>query len=373
MILAAFQLYRDFHTENQTFGYLRSWSHIFRLYDQSKPDLGFPIELPVKITTQLVKIVEFYHREEDVVIERLAWRFGNDIYPFRLKYFRDDTKDYYTDPLIFLPNLGTIHQKITGLDVSFMSPLNYCLNVENHKSLLDPRNVNYLSYLRDNFQTTFEEISSQETDYTALRDFLSFLDSDRLIGIEQFFGPKLSVMEPISRQFLNKPLRSRNILFSGSGDNFFDTTPAQPLTISHPDITFYSPQQYHTIARTCEYLSAYYTDIKLEYILSERTIIGRIAHHVVSRYFSRYQTAIAEHYCDDIIIQFGCRAELEHPEWNTLYSEKVIVFQLTYGDEALIEVYTIDKKTCLFAVHLDLAMISLCSSGVIALPTIPVL
>jgi len=81
-------LERDRLTSSQSFGYERQLWPGRRL-----PFQQFTTKLVVyrnrhNANSKYCKIIELYNREEPIVIERLAWQFGNQLYPYRVKYIR---------------------------------------------------------------------------------------------------------------------------------------------------------------------------------------------------------------------------------------------------------------------------------------------
>jgi hypothetical protein len=212
-------------------------------------------------------------------------------------------------------------------------------------------------------------ISPQEIDHLTLRDFLAVVDAGEPRGIEQFVLPGLAVPDPISAKFLCRGLHARHLAFAGGGANPFDTSAVEALSINHPDVTLYSPAEYHAVARLCDDISTQYSDVKLEYILSESgQVRDRRTHHMVSRYVEAPLDAIIAHQCTVIVCDVNGIAGAMYPEKFSGYGERIVTLDITYGDEALIEIHTIDRKHCLFAVHLDLAMIALCAGGIIMQP-----
>ena len=369
MLLAAIPLARDSHTEGDSFGYERSlWPDGTRPYQHHTPRLGCPIGIETKLTRRLVKLVELHRRQGMfVVAERLAWRFGDSLYPFRVKYVRETADARCEEPLLFLSNMGAIHRKLTHLDISFSSPVRFYLENVFLASLENVISRDYVTGICNEHRLTIDDTATQETDRLALRDFLTCLDTDYPYGFEKFVLPKFTIDDPVSRLFHSEPMRARNMLLIGTGNNPFNTAPAAPIEISHPEVTIYSRKAFHDVAMLCELVSSCYTDVKLEYILSERGIMEYALHHAVSRYFERTRLDLVavRHHCTTIAVDVVSIATSQHPEWRTRYRGLFVTVEITYGDEALISVNTTDR-VCLFAVHLDLAMISLCASGVIA-------
>ena len=366
MILTAFRLIRDYNTEGRSFGYERSmWPGQLHVFNHYAPNLGSPIEIDTTLTLNLVKIVELYNPKNPVIIERLAWQDGSQLYPYRVKYIRHHAFNYIRDePVVFLSNLSKIHRKITGIDASLTSPLQFYLD----RTALAPDTLppikDYILHLCHQYSVIVDGFTTQDTDTMSLRDFLTVLDSENVHGAEQFILPKLATPDPISPKFMYRSLHAGQLQFPGSGAIPFDVSPPSPLQINHPEVTLYSPPEYHHIARSCDDVSGQYSDVKLEYILSNSGyIVDCQTHYKVSRYLDHVHDKLMLHYCNAIVMDVYTNFRKLHPSWSTQHY--CIILEVSYGDEVLIEIYTQDKKCCLFAVHLDLAKIALCAADII--------
>ena len=369
MILTAFKLERDRNTETESFGYQRPlWFYYDRDSQYSRlghpianPDdrvspyarLGCPITNPYPVRFNIVKIVE-YHRHDGipVVVERLAWQFGRDLHPYRAKYIRPASKDYCDEPILFLANMSAIHQKLSGIDIQFVTPLGYCLDVLTETEIEDTPFSRYMKDIQRRHRTALQELSTQEPDLDSLRKFIV---------------TSLPILEHIGIKFASRPLPVSAVSTVSVMDNPFDTSSVPAISIKHPEVTLYSPEAYHDIARMCNHLSYQYSDVKINYILSGCRLVGKQVVHLVSRYLDATDDVHA--YCERIIESAAYIIDKTSPALTSWDSQMWVDFELTYGDEVLIEVYTIDRKQCLIAIHLDLAMVALCSSGVIAIPT----
>lgn len=369
MILTAFKLERDRHTATESFGYERQlWpGHVGVSH---YPKLGCPIaDVGVPLRTNVVKIVELYDREEMVVVERLAWRVGRLLYPYRAKYIRPVTQDYQDDPILFLANMSAIHRQLSRIDVRFVSPLAYCL-----ESVVDAvagaPAARYMLDVQARHRDALETFAPQETDIINLRDFMLAAENDcfykvgrsgQVLPSEDLIMARPPVAEPMAARFAARPLSASAIAPGGVGNNPFDTSEVPAIEIRHPVVTRYSPEDHHPVARMCDQLSYQYSDVEIEYILSGREVRGHQVNHLVSRYHDATNDAVS--YCQ-MIIETAADIAFKRCVGRVVHAR----FQLTYGDEVLIEFYTPDRAHCLVAVHLDLAMIALCASGVIATP-----
>jgi len=364
MILTAFRLERDRHTETDTFGYERMlWPQDTQICNY--PKLGCPITSSVPIRTKLVKIVECYQRDETVVVERLAWQFGRDLYPYRAKYIRPAIKRFQDDPILFLGNMSVIHRHLGGIGATFLSPIRYCLD-EAIMCFRESLSSTYVLDIQHRHRDALAEFSTQETDISLLQNFMLASENGCLYQDENTVVPKLPIAESMSLQFSAQPIPIHILTPAGSGSNPFDTSEVPSIIINHPEVTQYSPKAYHTIARMCDSLSHQYSDAKLEYILSGCRIVDRHVHHLVSRYLDEVEDVLP--YCDQIV-ETAVWISFRPGDGISLTDHTRVIFTLTYGDEVLMEFYAQDLNRCLLAIHLDLAMIALCSSGVIAIGT----
>lgn len=361
MIIAAFQLNRDNHTKGSSFGYERPlWPGGSRPHALYEPKLGCPIEIETRIDPHLVKIVEYY-KHSGVVAEHLTWRFGNAIYPFRVRYIGNKVLNN-REPLLFLPNVGRIHRALTGIDVNLSSPLRFFIDTVNFSYQLDHDTHSYLHGLQNH--NTINNIIEQDPEVKTLKSVLMAFDNNYILGLENFISSSPCAVETFSRHFFDQYIQARSVCVHKLG-NPFDTTPPEAIEIKHPEVTVYSPKQFHDVAKSCELLSRHYSDAKVRYILSPvEGVLSREVIYLVSRY-GNHDSLEGNYYLYDVAASV---AGIVSHKWGR-DEPIVLTVELSYGDEALIEVYTLDCKSCIFAVHLDLAMISLCSSGVIAMST----
>lgn len=365
MILTAFSLERDPLTEGHSLGYERPlWSRCSPPYTHNSPNVGCPIEIETKLKTRLVKIVELYRRGEVIIAERLAWMFDSDIYPFRVKYIRTNEELSDEEPVLFLPNMGKIHKKLTGIDVTFSSPLRYYMDNVEFNGLRNPLTREYVQSICDIHHLPIDGTALQEVDSKSLKDFMMMLDTERPYGTERFVIPRFMISEPVSHLFVDRPMRARDITLSRSTDNPFDTSSVGALPINNPDVTVYSQKVYHRVAETCKLITNEYTDVKFEYILSNGRIQDRRFCHLINRYHKRINPALVVHLCDWVVID---AASISGVCDIRVGEGMFVTVEITYGDEVLIEIYSLERRKCLIAIHLDLAMIALCASDVVAL------
>jgi len=369
MFLTAFRLARDHHTEGQSFGYQRAfWPDETRVSHYTPP-LGCPLEVDTRLVTKMIKMIECYHRAEGlVVVERLSWDFQGRIYPYRAKYIYHEKRGYTAPSFLFLPNMGTIHRGLTGIDTIFASPLQYYLNTRAQEPWHNPESRDAIFDVYDSHRKAIDGLAGQ-----AMLDLLETLDHeyprDVIETTMQNFIPRLPIAEPISGTSWYGPIRMRDIALGRPTLNPFDTSPVGELVIHHPEVTLYSPPECHSIAAICEEINQDYTDVKIEYILSEGQTANQCVHHMVSRYRANPSPELLLHNCTHIAVDAWCIARAR---CTTGHFPKTIIllFQLSYGDEALIEIFTIDRRHCLCVIHIDLALLALCASSVIAQSTL---
>jgi hypothetical protein len=367
MLLTAFRLARDPHTEGHSFGYMRTlWPVNLRHQQTYTPDLGCPIELPTILSTHLIKMVELYGSNRDpVIIERLAWQIGTDLYPYRIKYFRYQ-EQYRPDSAVIFPlNINRIHSQLTGIDPAVTSPLDYYLH---QYVFIDPYgNTEFrheIATLCNRFRNSLSGYSEQNADPRALLEFLASLDDGRLEENVRFVTPNIVVPDPISHRFLDRHLPMRNIHFATT--NPFDTSEVDPLTIHHPEVTVYSPPEFHWVAQICEQVRLEYTDVSMEFIVSDPGLLSdQKINYQISRYLDKNHGMMALHDITKIVVDTYLIARAQRPSWIRSSNDYIVTLDISFGDEVLICIFTMDRTQCVFAVHLDLAMIALCASDVI--------
>ena len=363
MILSAFPLHRDVNTEGQTFGYERSlWPGTSYAHSAVVPRLGLPIEAETRIIRQLVKIICLLTPDGKTIAEYLAWRIDSHLYPYRVRYIKEGA--IQREPILLLRNMKDIHKRLSGIDVMFVSPMEYYLN---HVTFDTRRNPIFCDHTKDvyaKYRDVIDGLAHQEIDRTCLRDFISCLDVERLDGGVDIFLPKMIHPDQYTTRFITGPIRTQNVRMGIGCGNPFDTSQPCVLDIKHPEVTVYSPKKYHVVSSMLDWISGECTDFKIEYILSDGVLDDHRIHHLVSRYGISNAVVFFTHKMESVALEvLYIQRKLLHKH----RGDVSIVLELTYGEEALIEIYTRDRKNCLSAVHLDIAMIALSSADVIPL------
>ena len=246
MILNAFRVERDRCTEQDGFGYERPlWPWNCRPFQDFEPSLGSPIMVHPKLVTNIVKIIELYWSGTDpIVVERLAWLFNNTVFPYRVRYIHRVEKMWNVDPVVFLPNMSGIYRIITGNDMFLVSPLDYYLGRMVYDPDITTRIQDYAESVLKFERPRLSGIAAQETDHAALREFLTYMDSDcDPSGIEYTVMPKLESVDPLSHKFTSGGIPTRHLVCAGYSSNPFDTSPVGCIPITHPEVTVYSPEE----------------------------------------------------------------------------------------------------------------------------------
>jgi hypothetical protein len=373
MILTAFRLCRDRHTEHDSFGHVRPVLSLNQIIPTYFPSLGCPIELnSIKIKTNIVKIVEYYNRNRGrIIVERLCWRFGTALYPYKARFIHIDKPDTrYDADLLFLPNLAMIHRTLTNNHITFTSPIQYYFNSTSppwHRN----HNHEYLSYLNNKYKDWIGRFAYAHDCWADTERFVNTFDDctykdDSEDKFKTFHLPKPPTLDPFTLNNNSLPISTRNIIFENISCNMFDVSPPVELVINHPDKTIYSPKINRTTIGALEQIALQYSDLSLEYILSGGgAVVSCKENYLVSRYRDRVI----------IDVEKDCRWIVVNEVLETLYhkfhdarivSDIKVTFVMTYGEEALIEVFEYYTNECLGVVHFDMAMLVLCVPSIAA-------
>lgn len=372
MILTAFRLRRDRHTERDSFGYTRSVTGKMREMLPYAPEVGCPIETPLVVKTNLVKMVEHYDRKNGpVVVERLCWMFGTELYPFKARYLHLN-KDHITgdSDLLFLQNMKTIHQNLTRNHIVFSSAIQChfetCIAPWHGIDLRD-----YVSYLKNRYGDWIGSFAySRESCWEDAGRFIRMFDEGYApCQAENFFKeyviPKPPIRDPFTLNNHASPLSARGLVFEKPLSNPFDTSAPNEIVIDHPEKTLYSPEAGYASIAALEQISLQYSDLSLEYILSGTAFVSCKENYRVSRYRDR-KVYDADVDCRWVIFTDVLPAlSHEYPDVRFIHDIRV-TFLMTYGEEVLIEVFDVYTNECLGAVHFDLAMLALCAPTIAA-------
>lgn len=366
MILTAFSLRRNINTERDTYGYrLPAWGQISKLLPVS-PILGCPIESPSTIRTNIIKMVEYYHRNQNPVIaERLCWKFGKDLYPYKVRHLSLGSV-YMDKDILFLQNLKSIHDRLSGNSIHLASPVSYYFDTR-VAPWYDTELYRYTSYLYQKYRNWIETFAYAQDSWDETDRFIRYFDdglteSCSEAHFEQFVLPTPMIQDPYTMNNFARPLTTGGLAFERPLGNPFDTSEPHELVIHHPEKTLYSPREAHRAIRSLDQVAMQYTDVNLEYILSGMAVISVTEKYCVSRYrdvkFHNAETDIRWVVLIDVLdVLYQKTRDLR------LFDDIRVTFEMSYGEEVLIEVYHLINNECLCAVHFDLAMISLCVPG----------
>ncbi len=378
MLLTAFRLDRDRQTEQVRLGYHRSlWSGAAVMHRYT-PQLGSPLETPDArpLALVLLKLVEYYPRrdpqtraDQSVVIERLVCQLGSMLYPYRIRYRRLGLdRGYRDDGLILLHNLNRIHQVVTKNEISFLSPLAYMFNTAHRPDRCDPYLYRTVDRLYHTNLQRIEGFAPQFGEWRIAEQLINLCDqgADPDV-IETHFNtqliPTLPFIDPITAVSWHAPIPLQHVMLERDRANPFDTCAPSALSIKHPQVTQYSPQHYHNLALQLDVLP-WGTDLQLEYTLCAQQLKHQSVTQLIDRYGpSPYRSTPVDHLH---LLRKIALLLAQDPLRPIVLDDAVITVQLTYGEEALIEVYNPQKTQCLAALHFDLAMLALTSANIVA-------
>lgn len=372
MILTAFRLRRDMNTERETFGYTRPAWERSRFLSYT-PSVGCPIEVPSTIKTDIVKMVEYYDDPRGpVVVERLCWKFGKSLHPYKVRYISLG-KNYADRDILLLQNLKTIHDKISGCYVSFASPIKYYFD-----SMVAPwykQDIyEYTSYLYGKYQEWIESFAYSQDGWGDTEQFIDLFDNGHANACSEdhfrhFMLPKPMIRDPYTFNTHASSFSAGSLAFERPMGNPFDTSPAPELVVRHPAHTLYSPKEAHGAIASLEQAATQYTDMNLEYILSGTVVVSVTERLCVSRYrdvkFHNAETDVRWVIINDVLRTLYLR----NPD-RRFMDDLRVTFVMSYGEEALVEVFTLDTNECLGAIHFDLAMLAMCTPS-LAVETAP--
>lgn len=371
MLIAAFRLNRDRHTEKDAFGFTRTVTGWTEQYRTHLPILGCPIETPITLKTKLVKLIEFYNRSLGrIVVERICWMFGTSLYPYKVRFIHLDSPHHANDvDILLLQNMTIIHRNLTHNNVQFSSPVQYLFDTasapwhNNHQH-------EFLAYLNSKYRYWVDYFAHGHDRWKDTERFVDSFDSasvqDNLENyFKEFILPRVPILDPLTLNYHTKPLDTRNLVFEKSAIVPFDVTEPIELTINHPIKTLYSPKINPNAINIFDQLTAQYSDLSFEYILSGMAIIDIKENYKISRYKEMLYID-AEKDVTWLIINVVFDIILHHFNDRRLFSDVRVCFILTYGEEALIEFYTYETNDCIGAVHIDLAMLALCGTNIAA-------
>lgn len=368
MLLAAFRLSRDKHTERDSFGYTRQRiSKIRQEPSVYSPLLGCSIEIPTTIKSNIVKMVELYNRQFGVVVvERLGWMFGKDIYPYKARYINIDKTHSGSDvDILFLDNMTKIHKNLSGTHCSFYSPIQYHVN-----SQAQPWHNNHahgnLNCLADKYRNWMGSFAYAHDHWGDTERFIDHFDNGPVpFNVENLFKdfilPRPPIRDPFTIHNHNKPISAYHLSLEKGLLKPFDVTPPQELTINHPEKTIYSPKVSQMTIDNLDQIALQFSDVNFEYILSGTTIASVKQNYLISRYRNTIlENVDADRDCRWVIISVFEIIYREFPNIK-LFDEVRVNFVMSYGEEVLIEFFDYTTNECLGAIHFDLAMLSLCA------------
>lgn len=376
MLLTVFPLLRDPATRHHTYGYCCPSRHHFRptfftpeLGGQLHRSDGASFEIP------LVKMVEYYQSNDEhnysgpIILERLAWKNQSNLYIYRLKYIRPVSVNINDPNLLILPNLNTIHSKITNTGVMFTSPFTYQIN-NMPRSISNPEGMHYITDIYRRDLRMLDVLVRQHGSWDSSNAIFDRIDQFYpWCEIEEYLEskilPRLPVLDPLTGHIWKAPLAMRDLIHETHEGSPFDVTAPAPLDVPAADIMLFSPKEFHDIAIYFETMHMEYTDIKIEYILSGRKSVSDLRlHYAISRYHVR--PSLAELHRKLTFIALASEA-IADELYDKIASKMClrIILTLNYNEEAMVEIYDGTSAHCLLAVHLDLAMLALTTGSVV--------
>lgn len=344
---------------------------------------------------RLMKTVECYHLTSGhpVVVERLLVEQAEGFVPYRLRYCHPH--HFITPSLLYLDNVAQLHREFSGCELSVANPRLQALEV-----IRDSPAAYYeervwalqqgLDAARNGRRGAFVDALCPNTLISQpveddLNTLLAYLTNTSLHGpnmrhgqlvLETVLGsnvlPHLPVVDPATARHLSGVLPLRALPTGGPG--LFDLSCPGELRIERPDLTHFSPSGYRLVAHALDNHRP--TDVDATIALSGGMVVGREVRHLIDRYAS--VLGVLDHHqrldwLDEIARQTltitgyqNAHAHL-HPE---LLGDVRVRIRRSFADEALLELFVADGR-CVHVVHLDLALLALCSLGITVSTTAP--
>lgn len=381
MIIFKMILPRDYHTRSSTFGFVDQY-YIKTYYDlMIVPNFGIQITADhPKFPPSIIKIIEYYPiGSQDAYIERLCFVDGKYLYPYRIKYITPDKK--YDTQLVVPYALEQIHKIIDSrncLDIITPGSLYIDHIRPGKRGDLPPNKKNiYEKYgsdlmlmsnlCPDNLQwyDVYDEIKRTDSFNNSVGRTMQnwYLD----VFAEELLMPKVAFPDPLTVKTIIDPIKEQDLYYYGGvGSRTINMSQPKELEIKYPHMTKLSPKEQMT---TVSFLSDVgYSDLELEYILSNRTINKRTIRFLHDRYHQKLNTDTELKICDRAVLSCfdSCRDVSSTEEYEDLMFQAVrVVFKKTFNDEAVFEFYNYQTDRPIRVIHLDLALLSLCSMGVI--------
>lgn len=369
--------------------------------------VGTAIEAPAPMRVPLAKSVEFYRKSgHRLVVERLYEYTTTGLLPFRIRY-----REAQEAPaaVVHLSNLTTIHNTLElppdpvgpplapeptpfvtyhdprkqFLTASLTAPVLTPLAADRADGLLKLCNDTPLAPMVARHAMAASPV---QFDIEALSNYITWGALNPLRPHDQWslenlirnhISPELRLCDTLTGLFPEGKITYGELRGHSAPLTDIDTTPSPVLPIVVPERTYFSPHSFRTVADAFDRLSA--TDVKVEFTV----FFGLMGEPTVHHYVDRYAHLIGDRYAADLDVckQAALQALLsssfifgpesddplgwaQHQLFATPETDTMsLVLEKTHNDEALISFYRGGVLDC--AIHLDLAMLSLCSLGII--------
>lgn len=380
MILNAFRLTRDPITERNTFGYTRRISPSSIILDPTIHGavFGHQIQSDNRITTNIVKMIEFYNRiDGDYIVERYSWIEGADLYPFKANYLNLRTSEHKS--LLFIENIRKIHRLINPIDLDIVSPIQYHFDsvTQPHYTVRKYDDNDYFKYLHNKYHSQINDFSSADREWGILEEFIESCDIGRPIVYEEdyfkhFILPNPPIQDPYSFKYNNTKLATRNISPVEFSQRLFDVSEVGYLRLKDINNLHLSPHSCHSAFAELIELAKYVTDLSCELYLSGGSLYDQKIHYCVNRYIDIVDIENIIKGLKWIVLTIIIpKLELHITDIDDrfiLLDDIKVNVIISYNEEVLFEVFNIHSNTILGIIHFDLAMLSLCASDIILFP-----
>jgi len=391
MIIGMVDLDRDHQLRPQTIGYQDRY--ILRVPVEQKRNAGVRCQTMgqwavqygsqiVRDSTQavpLVKLVEHYiFDKRDMYVERLCYSTPRGVIPYRIKQITPYNSQWYNGihNVGLIKNIEHIH-RLLGNRTTLETPIAMFVKdvIPGIKSGLSDEHKNVIRETYLKHQAVLDTMVTDDASWISSLHRLCDYDRDRSGPndwcIDDYvithLSPTLGFYDEITARTFSGGMSYREVEAAAKRRLVYvDLSPVKPLQVDMSEAVT-SPPQARELVECLNNIG--YTDICLEYILLNNSPVEVINDIRYDRYrrdlHTEHETGRIRELIDvalsttiDILADRGYATPL-------LYTE--IHFRLikTFGEEALLEIYDQATKDHVLTIHLDLALLALCTLGAI--------
>ena len=387
MIYSTLLLPRDHNVKRATLGFSEQYVMKDGYGHTVAPSFGMIIGSLEPTFPTIIKLIEHYNmpndenrsKFQDIFIERLCHLHKNYLFPYKIQYLTP--RKQYDNRLVVPKNMENCHYNIHGYPYTITTPSSFYMSVLRPEHLLsNERNFEASRIYRQSYKLIeslcqdslqwsdiFDKINNMSHNQTTKNRYaFRYIDEELDEHVRHALLPRIPYIDPITAKTLTSPIPLKNLPTLIQGLQYSDVRQPPELVIRQSSLTEFSPK---TQLSTIYYINDLgLTDVEIEYILFGGCILQRKVVHAYDRYHRDLNIDREIDICDKCVVQcvFNAGDATTQSGSTEIFSDIRVVFRKTFNDEALFEIYTIPDDELLYACHLDLAVLSLCSIGVIS-------